>query len=118
MLRVDVLTLFPELITVPLSQSIMGRAAEAGLIEVRAHQLRDWTHDKYRRTDDYLCGGGQGMLMKCEPIPTAESHTICNSLSSRVFLMQPHNFRFLFHKMATTNPSPHILKLLLSPSKV
>ena len=65
MLKIDVLTLFPELISVPLSQSIMGRAAEAGLIEVRAHQLRDWTHDKYRRTDDYLCGGGQGMLMKC-----------------------------------------------------
>ena len=46
MLKIDVLTLFPELISVPLSQSIMGRAAEAGLIEVRAHQLRDWTHDK------------------------------------------------------------------------
>ena len=68
MLEIDVLTLFPEMITGPLSQSIMGRAAEQGCLRVRAHQLRDWTHDKYRRTDDYLCGGGQGMLMKCEPI--------------------------------------------------
>lgn len=87
MLRIDVLTLFPEMITGPLSQSIMGRAAEAGLVEVRAHQLRDWTHDKYRRTDDYLCGGGQGMLMKCEPIFEAveelrQEHT-------KVILMTP-----------------------------
>lgn len=68
MLEIDVLTLFPEIVTLPLSQSIMGRAAEEGLVQVRAHQLRDWAHDKHHRTDDYLCGGGQGMLMKCEPI--------------------------------------------------
>lgn len=68
MLRIDVLTLFPELVETPFSQSVMGRAVHHGLLEVRAHQLRDWTHDKFRRTDDYLCGGGQGMLMKCEPI--------------------------------------------------
>ena len=87
MLKVDVLTLFPELITVPLSQSIMGRAAEAGLIEVHAHQLRDWTHDKYRRTDDYLCGGGQGMLMKCEPI--FEAIEELRQENTRVILMTP-----------------------------
>ena len=68
MLQIDVLTLFPELISTPLSQSIMGRAAGKGIIDVRAHQLRDWALDKHRRTDDYLCGGGQGMLLKCEPL--------------------------------------------------
>lgn len=87
MLKVDVLTLFPELITVPLSQSIMGRAAGHGLIEVRAHQLRDWTHDKFRRTDDYLCGGGQGMLMKCEPIFEAVEEL--RQEGSKVILMTP-----------------------------
>lgn len=87
MLEIDVLTLFPELISVPLSQSIMGRAAESGLITVRAHQLRDWTHDKYRRTDDYLCGGGQGMLMKCEPI--FEAIEELRRENTRVILMTP-----------------------------
>ncbi len=68
MLEFDVLTLFPEMVAGPLSLSIAGRAEHAGLFAVRARQLRDWAFDKHRRTDDYLCGGGQGMLMKCEPI--------------------------------------------------
>lgn len=87
MLEIDVFTLFPEMITGPLSQSIMGRAADNGLIAVRAHQLRDWTHDKYRRTDDYLCGGGQGMLMKCEPI--FEAIEELRRPNTRVILMTP-----------------------------
>ena len=87
MLEIDVLTLFPEMITEPLSHSIMGRAAAGGLIRIRAHQLRDWTHDKYRRTDDYLCGGGQGMLMKCEPIFEAVEEL--RREHTRVLLMTP-----------------------------
>lgn len=87
MLEIDVLTLFPEMITGPLSQSIMGRAADKGIVAVRAHQLRDWTHDKYHRTDDYLCGGGQGMLMKCEPI--FEAIEELRRPGTRVILMTP-----------------------------
>ncbi len=87
MLRIDVLTLFPDLISIPLSQSIMGRAAEQGIIRVCAHQLRDWAHDRYRRTDDYLCGGGQGMLMKCEPIFEAVEEL--RREGTKVILMTP-----------------------------
>jgi len=87
MLEIDVLTLFPEMVTGPLSQSIMGRALGKGIVTVRAHQLRDWTHDKYRRTDDYLCGGGQGMLMKCEPI--FEAIEELRRPETRVILMTP-----------------------------
>lgn len=87
MLEIDVLTLFPEMVTGPLSQSIMGRALGKGIVTVRAHQLRDWTHDKYRRTDDYLCGGGQGMLMKCEPI--FEAIEELRRPGTRVILMTP-----------------------------
>lgn len=87
MLEIDVLTLFPEMITGPLSQSIMGRAATRGIVAVHAHQLRDWTHDKYHRTDDYLCGGGQGMLMKCEPI--FEAIEELRRPETRVILMTP-----------------------------
>jgi len=66
--RIDILTLFPEIALAPLSESIIKRAQNAGLVEINAHNLRDWTQDKHRKTDDYLCGGGQGMLLKPEPI--------------------------------------------------
>ena len=92
MLEIDVLTLFPEIVSTPLSQSIMGRASEEGLVQVRAHQLRDWTHDKHHRTDDYLCGGGQGMLMKCEPIFEAVEEL--RREGSRVILMTPQGRTF------------------------
>lgn len=87
MVEFDVLTLFPEVVAGPLSQSIMGRAAEAGIVAVRAHQLRDWATDKHRRTDDYLCGGGQGMLMKCEPVFAAVEEL--RRPDSKVILMTP-----------------------------
>ncbi len=102
MLEIDVLTLFPDLISTPLSQSIMGRAAEQGIINVRAHQLRDWAHDKYRRTDDYLCGGGQGMLMKCEPIFEAVEEL--RREGTKVILMTPQGRTFsqaLAHELAS-----------------
>jgi tRNA (guanine37-N1)-methyltransferase len=66
--RIDILTLFPEIAMAPLGESMMKRAREAGLVEVQAHDLRDWATGKHRKTDDYLCGGGQGMLLKPEPI--------------------------------------------------
>ena len=67
-MRIDILTLFPEIALAPLSESIIQRARAAGLVEIRAHNIRDWSTDKHRRTDDTLCGGGQGMLMMPGPI--------------------------------------------------
>ncbi len=67
-MRIDIITLFPEIAMAPLGESMMKRAQEAGLVEIKAHDLRDWATGKHRKTDDYLCGGGQGMLLKPEPI--------------------------------------------------
>jgi tRNA (guanine37-N1)-methyltransferase len=67
-MRIDIVTLFPEVALAPLSDSIILRARAAGLVEVNAHQLRDWSLDKHKRVDDTLCGGGQGMLLKPEPL--------------------------------------------------
>jgi len=67
-MRIDIVTLFPEVALAPLSDSIIQRARAAGLVEVHAHQLRDWSVDKHKRVDDTLCGGGQGMLLKPEPL--------------------------------------------------
>ena len=68
MLRCDVITLFPEMVTPVLDSSMLKRAKEKGLLEVRVHNLRDYTLDKHRVADDIPYGGGAGMVMKAEPI--------------------------------------------------
>ncbi|WP_338684284.1 tRNA (guanosine(37)-N1)-methyltransferase TrmD [Haloferula helveola] len=86
-MRIDILTLFPEIALAPLSESIIARAREAGIVEVRAHQLRDWAKDKHRRTDDYLCGGGQGMLLL--PGPLFDAIEELRRPETKVILMTP-----------------------------
>ncbi|MCB1155662.1 tRNA (guanosine(37)-N1)-methyltransferase TrmD, partial [bacterium] len=61
-------TIFPGMFDGPLSESILGRAREAGHISVHLHDLRDWAHDRHRTVDDYPFGGGAGMVMKPEPL--------------------------------------------------
>ena len=67
-MRIDILTLFPELVDSALRESIIGRGRDAGLLDIRCHHIRDYSPDKRRRTDDYPYGGGQGMVMQCEPL--------------------------------------------------
>lgn len=67
-MRVDVLSVFPEMFETYMSTSIMGRAAKKGSLDFHAHNLRDWTHDRHRSTDDEPYGGGQGLLMTCPPV--------------------------------------------------
>jgi tRNA (guanine37-N1)-methyltransferase len=67
MLKINVVTLFPEWFTGPLSGSILGRAAAAGLVRYRVVQLRDYTHDKHHSVDDAPYGGGAGMVLKPAP---------------------------------------------------
>jgi tRNA (guanine37-N1)-methyltransferase len=66
--RIDVLTLFPEMFAGPLSESILKQARESGLLTVRLTDIRDFAKDKHRTADDYQYGGGSGMVMKPEPI--------------------------------------------------
>ena len=65
-MRIDVVTIFPDYLT-PLSLSLMGRARANGLLDVRVHDLRSWTHDRHRSVDDTPYGGGAGMVMRPEP---------------------------------------------------
>jgi tRNA (guanine37-N1)-methyltransferase len=66
--RIDVLTLFPAMLDGFLSESMLGRAQEAKLLEIKVHNTRNWATDKHKTTDDRPFGGGAGMVMKCEPI--------------------------------------------------
>src|SRR3954467_1388078 len=67
-MRIDILTLFPEICRAPLNESMMKRAQESGALDLQIHDLRDWTTDKHHVVDDAPFGGGQGMVMKAEPI--------------------------------------------------
>jgi len=113
-MRIDVITLFPEICRAPLNESMMKRAQEKSALELRIHNLRDWTNDKHHVVDDAPFGGGQGMVMKPEPIFAAvedlrgkirktsnTEHRTSNAQQSRienreskVILMSPTGRRF------------------------
>jgi len=67
-MRIDILTLFPNIAAAPLGESMIGKAQQRQLVTIQTHNLRDWARDKHRTTDDAPYGGSQGMVMKCEPI--------------------------------------------------
>lgn len=67
-MRIDILTVVPQLLESPFNHSIVNRAKEKGLVEIHVHNLRDYTTNKYRQVDDYAFGGGAGMVMMAEPI--------------------------------------------------
>ena len=67
-MRIDIMTLFPEYVDAILSESIIGRARRAGKLDIRTHNIRDYSEDKHRRVDDTPYGGGRGMLMAAPPI--------------------------------------------------
>lgn len=67
-MRIDIVTIFPAMFEGPMSASMIGIARDKGLLEIHVHDLRDWTHDRHRSTDDSPYGGGPGMVMRPEPL--------------------------------------------------
>ena len=93
-MRFDVLTLFPAMLQAPLAESILGRAQGAGLMTVGVHPLRDWAAGRHQVTDDTPCGGGDGMVMKVEPIARAVRELRSRNAGARVLLMSPQGRTF------------------------
>ena len=85
-MRIDIITLFPEMCESVLGESIIGRARKAGAVDIRCHQLRDYALDKHRRVDDTTYGGGMGMLMMAEPIALCYED-ICAQLGEKPHLI-------------------------------
>jgi tRNA (guanine37-N1)-methyltransferase len=90
--KIDVLTLFPGMFAGPLDESIIMRARKAGLLVLKIHQLRDWTHDRHKTVDDRPFGGGPGMLMKPEPL--FEAVESLRRENTRVILLSPSGRKF------------------------
>ena len=92
-MRIDIITIFPEMFQSPFDASIIKRAREKGLVEIHAHNLRDWTTDKHKTTDDTPYGGGGGMVMKPEPI-FAAVEAIKGEEEAPVILLTPQGRQF------------------------
>lgn len=90
----DVLTLFPGMFDSPLRESIIGRAIKQQLLQVRAHNLRDWAEGKHLTTDDTPYGGGDGMVMKPEPIARAIAELKKRNPQAKVLMMTPQGVPF------------------------
>jgi tRNA (guanine37-N1)-methyltransferase len=91
-MKIDVLTLFPAMFAGPLDESIVKRAREEGLLDLKIHNLRDWTHDRHKTVDDRPFGGGPGMLLKVEPL--FEAIKSLQRDKTRVILFSPSGRKF------------------------
>jgi len=91
-MKIDVLTLFPAMFAGPLDESIIMRARKSGLLDLKIHNLRDWTHDRHKTVDDRPFGGGPGMLLKPEPIFEAVEQL--SRPETKVILLSPAGRKF------------------------
>ena len=94
-MKIDVLTLFPEMLAGSLQSSILKRAQQSGRVSIRVRDIRDYAHDKHRSVDDRPFGGGPGMVMKCEPLVEAiETTRGLEAEPGRVIYLTPEGRRF------------------------
>jgi len=106
-MKIDIVTLFPEICRAPLNESIMKRAQKNGIVDLYIHNLRNWTTDKHHVADDAPFGGGQGMVMKPEPIFAAVEEL--RNQTSKVVLMSPAGRRFDQQMAAQLSGESHLI---------
>jgi tRNA (guanine37-N1)-methyltransferase len=109
--HIDILSLFPQIAAGALGESMMKRAQERGLVQIRSHNLRDWARDKHRITDEPPYGGGPGMVMKCEPIFAAIEAVRRPKSDARIVLMSPAGQRFDQQRAAEFAKLDHLIVL-------
>jgi tRNA (guanine37-N1)-methyltransferase len=107
--RIDVLTLFPAMLDGILSESMLGRARDAKLLEINVRNIRDWATDKHKTTDDRPFGGGAGMVMKCEP--TIAAIEAVQSPGCRRIYLTPDGVPFTTAKAELLSKEKHLVFL-------
>jgi tRNA (guanine37-N1)-methyltransferase len=124
-MRIDIVTLFPEICRAPLGESMMKRAQEKRIVDLHIHNLRDWTTDKHHVVDDCPFGGGQGMVMKPEAIfaavedlkeqtlniqrPTSNAQSKIKPQTPKIILMSPAGRRFDQQMAQQLSREPHLI---------
>ncbi len=93
-MKIDIITVLPELLQSPFSHSIMKRAQDKGLLNVQTHNLRQWALNKYGQVDDYQYGGGAGMVMMCEPLANAIEYLQKQTRYDDIIYVTPDGKRF------------------------
>src|SRR6476469_5183782 len=93
-MKIDIITVLPELLESPLNHSIMKRARDKGLLEVNTHNLRKWAINNYGQVDDYQYGGGAGMVMMCEPLANAIESLSKNIKYDEIIYLTPDGENF------------------------
>ena len=108
-MRIDIVTLFPAMVEAPLAESMIGRARQRGLVDIRVANLRDFAPGKHRVTDDYQFGGGGGMVLKPEPLFAAVA--ALRTPDARVILMDPRGPTFHQGTAQALAKAPHLIRL-------
>ena len=111
-MKIDIVTIFPKMVEGPLSEGVVGRAIERGLLDVRVHDLRDHTTDRHRVVDDMPFGGGPGMVLKAEPLFKAVAHIRAErGAPAAVLLTSPDGRRFSNAEARRLSGLEHIVVL-------
>jgi len=93
-MRIDILTVVPELLESPLNHSIINRAKKAGIVEIYIHNIRDFTDDKHHQVDDYQFGGGSGMVMMIEPVYKAINFLKSQRVYNEIIYTSPDGIKY------------------------
>lgn len=106
-MKIDILTLFPNMFDGFLNESIIKRAREKGLIEINVHDIRDYTLDPHKKVDDYPYGGGRGMVLMCQPVVDAIESL--KKEDSKVILMCPQGIKYEQKVAYTLKREKHLI---------
>lgn len=108
-MRIDIITIFPEMFSEVLDAGILGRAQDRDLLQVNIHDLRDYTQDKHRSVDDYPYGGGSGMIMKPEPIFNAVEALIIDQNVPKIILLTPQGETLTQRRVESLSLESHLI---------
>ncbi|MHC1707663.1 MAG: tRNA (guanosine(37)-N1)-methyltransferase TrmD [Bacteroidales bacterium] len=110
-MRIDILTLFPEMFEGPFSQSIIKRAQNKGIVDIHLHNIRDYSTNKHKTVDDYPYGGGSGMVMMVEPIALCINNLKSERAYSEIIFMTPDGDLFNQHTANALSTSENLMIL-------